>query len=85
MTGWESEKNVDYTQHVFLDDRLEGFPRKGPVRDFMEVVATALGKNPYLTIEQKHETIEWYRNYFKEREDVLEETLGEDGLIKALN
>lgn len=83
--GWEEEKKVDFMEHVFLEHKLKCFPQEGPVRHFMELVTLALGKNPYLTIEQKHETIEWYRNYFKEREEVLEATLGEEGLIDASN
>ena len=41
----------------------------------MELVTTALSKNPYLTVAQKHEHIDWYRNYFEEKKAVIEESL----------
>lgn len=46
-------------------------PKSGPVRIFMELVCVGLSKNPWYTVEQKKEHIEWYRNYFNEKEDVL--------------
>lgn len=37
----------------------------GPVRHFMELVATGLSMNPYYSATEKREHIEWYKNYFK--------------------
>ena len=75
VTGWEEEANVSFEDHIFLEDLLEDFPKKGPVRHFMELVTTALSKNPYLTVAQKHEHIDWYRKYFEEKKSVIEESL----------
>ena len=36
----------------------------GPVRHFMELVATGLSKNPYYSSTEKREHIEWYMKYF---------------------
>lgn len=47
-------------------------PKAGPVRIFMELVCVGLSKNPYLTVQQKREHIEWYRNYFDEKKDVIQ-------------
>lgn len=38
----------------------------------MELVCVGLSKNPYLTVKQKQEHIEWYRKYFDEKKDILE-------------
>ncbi|KAK3097781.1 hypothetical protein FSP39_013136 [Pinctada imbricata] len=77
--GWESEQNVPFHEHIFLDDAIEDFPKQGPIRNFMELVITGLSKNPYLTVEEKREHIDWYRKYFKqpEKQAVLKESLGD--------
>jgi small subunit ribosomal protein S31 len=75
--------NVEFYEHVFLDDQLLDFPKKGPIRHFMELVTIALSKNPYLTVTQKREHIDWYREYFKSKYDILEPRLGKDGVIQS--
>ncbi|XP_055082639.1 28S ribosomal protein S31, mitochondrial isoform X2 [Periophthalmus magnuspinnatus] len=73
-TGLEEEANVPFHEHVFLEKHLEeGFPRRGPVRHFMELVITGLSRNPHLTVEQKKEHIFWFRDYFSQKEEVLKE------------
>lgn len=72
--GLEEEKKVGFHEHVFLERHLEGWcPRRGPIRHFMELVCTGLSKNPYLTVERKKAHIEWYKNYFAEKEELLKE------------
>ncbi|XP_054899697.1 28S ribosomal protein S31, mitochondrial [Poeciliopsis prolifica] len=72
--GLEDEASVPFHEHVFLEKHLEdGFPRQGPVRHFMELVVAGLAKNPYLTVEQKKEHISWFRDYFHQKEEVLNE------------
>ena len=78
ISGWEEEANVSFEEHVFLEDQLEGFPQKGPVRHFMELVTTALSKNPYLTVAQKREHIDWYRDYFEDKKAIIEENIDMD-------
>uniref|UniRef100_I3LXQ8 Small ribosomal subunit protein mS31 n=2 Tax=Ictidomys tridecemlineatus TaxID=43179 RepID=I3LXQ8_ICTTR len=63
----------EFHEHIFLDKNLEGFPKQGPIRHFMELVTCGLSKNPYLSVKQKVEHIEWFRNYFKEKRDILKE------------
>ncbi|XP_019628675.1 PREDICTED: 28S ribosomal protein S31, mitochondrial-like [Branchiostoma belcheri] len=69
--GLEDEATVGFHEHVFLDDLLEDFPQKGPIRHFMELVITGLSKNPYLTLQQKREHVDWFRKYFQETEPIL--------------
>ncbi|KAH3735458.1 28S ribosomal protein S31, mitochondrial-like [Dreissena polymorpha] len=79
--GWEEEKQVKFQEHVLLENQIRDFPQKGPIRHFMELVTVSLSKNPYLTVQQKHEHIDWFRQYFNERKEILEAKLGADGVI----
>lgn len=71
--GLEEEASVPFHEHVFLEKQLESFPRQGPVRHFMELVITGLAKNHHLTVRQKKEHIDWFRDYFRQKDDVLKE------------
>ncbi|XP_050575283.1 28S ribosomal protein S31, mitochondrial [Bombus affinis] len=71
--GMEKEQNVHFSKHVFLERELTPWcPPKGPIRHFMELVCVGLSKNPYMTIEEKYDHIMWYKNYFKDKHDLLE-------------
>ena len=52
----------------------------GPVRRFMEMVVTGLSKNPYYTVKEKHQQIQWYKKYFSKfsPEDLQGAALGVD-------
>ena len=39
----------------------------------MELVVTGLSKNPYMSVQQKIEHINWFREYFEEKKPVLDE------------
>lgn len=68
----DEEASVAFENHVFVEEHLDSWcPKVGPVRIFMELVCVGLSKNPWLTVEQKKEHIEWYRNYFDEKQDIL--------------
>uniref|UniRef100_A0A6M2DNA0 Small ribosomal subunit protein mS31 n=1 Tax=Xenopsylla cheopis TaxID=163159 RepID=A0A6M2DNA0_XENCH len=68
------ENNVYFAEHVFLDTHLEPWcPTKGPIRHFMELVCVGLSKNPYLTVQEKINHIEWFKNYFAQKADLLKE------------
>lgn len=71
--GLEEEQKVPFYEHVFLEQHLEGFPDIPEVLNFMELVIIGLGKNPYLTVQQKKEHIEWFRTYFENKLDILKE------------
>ncbi|XP_076867716.1 small ribosomal subunit protein mS31 [Brachyhypopomus gauderio] len=72
--GMEEEANVPFHEHVFLERHLEdGFPQQGPIRRFMELVIVGLAKNPHLSVKQKVEHIAWFRDYFKEKQDIIKE------------
>ncbi len=43
--------------------------------NFMELVCVGLSKNPYLTVQRKHEHIEWFKKYFIDRKTVIKEAL----------
>jgi small subunit ribosomal protein S31 len=81
FTDWESEQSTGFHEHVFLDHLTEDFPKRGPLRHFIDLVVVALSKNAFLTAEQKREHIQWFREYFTTKQEILMETLGNDGKI----
>ncbi|XP_069061579.1 small ribosomal subunit protein mS31 isoform X2 [Pleurodeles waltl] len=72
--GLEEEQKVEFHEHVFLEKHLEDFTKQGPIRHFMELVICGLSRNPYLTVKQKTEHIQWYYDYFQQKEDILRES-----------
>ncbi|XP_078323840.1 uncharacterized protein LOC111103991 isoform X3 [Crassostrea virginica] len=82
--GMEEEQAVSFADHVFFDDLLEDFPSSGPIRTFMEQVTVGLSQNPNLSVEEKREHIEWYKNYFQQKAEALKDTLGENVELKTL-
>lgn len=72
--GMDNEKNIYFADHVFLEPLLDDWcPKQGPIRHFMELVCVGLSKNHYLTVEAKREHIDWYKNYFISKEQLLKE------------
>ncbi|XP_018411954.1 PREDICTED: 28S ribosomal protein S31, mitochondrial [Nanorana parkeri] len=71
--GFVEEQSVEFHEHIFLDKYLEDFPKQGPIRHFIELVVCGLSKNPYFTVQQKKEHIDWFRDYFNQKEDILRE------------
>ena len=64
----ESERHVSFSEHVFLDRHLAAFPRHASVQHFMSLVCAGMSNNAYMTVEEKLEHIEWFRDYFRERD-----------------
>ena len=55
-SGLDEEKATGFQDHVFLERHLAGWcPRVGPIRHFMELVTSALSKNPHMTAARKKE------------------------------
>ncbi|XP_009990756.1 PREDICTED: 28S ribosomal protein S31, mitochondrial [Tauraco erythrolophus] len=67
------EDDAEFHEHIFLEKHLEVFPKQGPIRHFMELVICGLSKNPYLSVKQKIEHIEWFQKYFEEKKELLKE------------
>ncbi|EDW99816.1 uncharacterized protein Dyak_GE22882 [Drosophila yakuba] len=76
---WEDEQNVDFSEHIFLEQHLEDWcPNKGPIRHFMELVCVGLSKNPYLTAQEKKDHIFWFRDYFQAKKDILRDLISKE-------
>ncbi|XP_033757827.1 uncharacterized protein LOC117340174 isoform X2 [Pecten maximus] len=75
--GRPEEEDVTFDEHVFLEPLIEDFPKKGPIRHFMELVIAGLSKNPHMSVKEKHEHIDWYREYFTQNKHLMEEELGD--------
>lgn len=73
--GLDKEAQVGFHEHVFLDHLIEDFPARGPIRHFMELIITGLSKNPYLTVEQKKEHVQWFREYFSDKIQLVEDAM----------
>lgn len=74
LIGMDEEAKVPFHEHVFLESQLTPWcPTKGPIRHFMELVCVGLSKNPFLTVKEKHEQIEWYHQYFKEKAAIIKD------------
>ena len=59
-----------------MEQHLEGWcPIKGPIRHFMELVCIGLSKNPYITAKDKTKHIEWYRDYFEQKKEIIQQTI----------
>lgn len=70
---------MSFTDHIFLDKHLEGWcPAKGPLRHFMELVCVGLSKNPYYSVQDKIDHINWFKQYFEEKKDVLQKVIIQD-------
>jgi len=75
IAGQTEKLEVYFTEHVFLEHHLEPWcPEKGPVRHFMELVCVGLSKNPYITLQMKLEHINWFRDYFDKKRQILQDT-----------
>ena len=67
--------NVAFHEHVLLDMYLDEFPKLEPIQRFMAIVLNGLSKNSFMTVEEKRDMIKWYKDYFQERIQILEEAL----------
>ena len=76
------EADTPFHEHVLLERHLQDFPNSPLIRQFMELVCVGLGRNPYWTVEQKVEHINWFRNFFNEKTNVFNETV-HTGAIKT--
>ena len=82
--GLETEAQVDFSEHIFLEEHLEGWcPTRGPIKHFMELVCVGLSKNPYISAKEKKEHIMWFREYFEEKKDLLSEVILMDKDLKV--
>ena len=78
----DEEAKVGFHEHVFLEHLIKDFPKTGPIRYFMELVVVGLSKNPYLSVEQKHEHVAWFREYFDKHKVLIDEVLKPE--VKAI-
>lgn len=70
--GLESEKEVPFEDHVFLDHLLEDFPDNEYIRAYMQFVISGLARNHWMTVERKHDIVKFHKEYFEEKRDQYE-------------
>ncbi|XP_077298705.1 mitochondrial ribosomal protein S31 [Arctopsyche grandis] len=72
--GIVEERDVHFSDHVFLEGHLKDWcPARGPIRHFMELVCIGMSKNSYMPYKDKREHIEWFKNYFESKRELLEQ------------
>lgn len=72
--GLDKEREVPFEDHVFLDHLLEDFPKNEHVQMVMQLIVAGLGKNHWITVERKHEIIQFYKEYFEEKRDLYKQS-----------
>ncbi|CAF1139028.1 unnamed protein product, partial [Brachionus calyciflorus] len=71
----ESDAGVPFHEHIFLDHYLDEFPQIEPIQQFMMLVLNGISLNSFLTIQKKKDIINWYKTYFTEKLDIINEAL----------
>lgn len=59
-----------WREHVVFDDFVNSFPQ-GQIRTFISAAASGLSQNPFLSVGEKREHLEFFRQYFVDRESDL--------------
>lgn len=67
--GLDSEDPATFEEHIFLGEHLGMFPKEGQIRRFMELVIIGLQQNPYYSVPEKIDKINWFKKYFENFSD----------------
>jgi small subunit ribosomal protein S31 len=70
-----SDAQTPFYEHVFLDNYLEEFPQIEPIQQFMTLALNGISQNSFLSLSEKKEIIEWYKDYFNDKLDIIKEAL----------
>jgi small subunit ribosomal protein S31 len=82
--GMDEEAKVYFTEHIFLEQHLEAWcPTKGPIRHFMELVCVGLSKNYHCSAQEKLDHINWFKEYFEGKKEILASVIQESKTIAA--
>ena len=71
----EQEAQIPFHEHVFLDSYLDQFPQIEPIQEFMTLALNGLSQNGFLSLTEKKEIIEWYKQYFNDKEELIRTAL----------
>ena len=71
----QTEAQIPFHEHVFLDSYLENFPQIEPIQEFMVLALNGLSQNSFLSLNEKKEIIDWYKKYFEEKKELIREAL----------
>lgn len=69
------DARTPFHEHVFLEHHLERFPAVEPVRNFMTLVINGLSHNGFISLKEKLDVIDWYKQYFDDKMDLINEAL----------
>ncbi len=66
---------MPFYEHVLLDHYLEEFPDIDEIQNFMKLILHSLSDNPYYSVKEKFEAINWYKNFFDDKIDIIRESI----------
>ena len=66
---------MPFYEHVLLDHYLEEFPDIDEIQNFMKLILHSLSDNPYYSVKEKVDAINWYKNFFADKIDIIQESL----------
>ncbi|CAH8572263.1 unnamed protein product [Schistosoma turkestanicum] len=65
---WDSELNVPFHEHVFLENHLNKEHLKcKPLASFLELVCNGLSQNPHFSVNEKKQHLEWFSQFFDDK------------------
>ncbi|THD19306.1 28S ribosomal protein S31 mitochondrial [Fasciola hepatica] len=76
---WDTENNVPFHEHMFLDQYTDKALRKSPpVAAFLDLVCAGLAQNPHFTVAEKRAHLQWYAEYFKDKLESIDASVLEE-------
>ncbi|CAH8290529.1 unnamed protein product [Heterobilharzia americana] len=76
---WDSEMDVPFYEHVFLENHLDKKQLKcKPLASFLELVCNGLSKNPYFTVNEKKQHLEWFSKFFEDKISQIDASVREE-------
>ncbi|VDO58258.1 unnamed protein product [Schistosoma margrebowiei] len=81
---WDSELDVPFYDHVFLENHLNKEHLKcKPLASFLELVCTGLSKNPYFSVDDKKQHLEWFTQFFDDKITRINDSIKEDHMANV--
>jgi hypothetical protein len=62
---------------------LNKFPQIEQVQFFMQLILNGLSQNSHLSLNEKKEIIEWYRNYFEENSKTIKSAIEAERFVNS--
>lgn len=75
----DKEASTPFHEHMLLEKHLNADQLQcNPLASFLNLVCLGLAQNPYFTVEQKREHLEWFKEYFKDKIPAINASVEEE-------